>query len=130
MGNLKKKLPLFPPSPPFVPPSVPTAGLLKQFIRELPAPLLTFEYLEAFVQVDGKNSSIPPSLSLPSSFPPPPPPLPAGLLKQFIRELPAPLLTFEYLEAFIQVRVRVAHNKFPRKVQYCQKYSLSFSYEK
>ncbi len=30
-------------------------GLLKQFIRELPAPLLTFEYLEAFVQVDGKR---------------------------------------------------------------------------
>ena len=30
------------------------AGLLKQFIRELPTPLLSFEYLEAFAQVDSK----------------------------------------------------------------------------
>ncbi len=33
------------------------AGLLKQFIRELPAPLLTFEYLEAFAAIEG-NSTI------------------------------------------------------------------------
>lgn len=28
------------------------AGLMKQFIRELPAPLLTVEYLDAFAQVE------------------------------------------------------------------------------
>ena len=28
------------------------AGLLKQFLRDLPAPLLTYEYLDAFAQVE------------------------------------------------------------------------------
>ena len=28
------------------------AGLLKQFLRDLPIPLLTYEYLEAFAQVE------------------------------------------------------------------------------
>jgi hypothetical protein len=30
------------------------AGLLKQFLRELPNPLLTYEYLEAFRQVESE----------------------------------------------------------------------------
>ena len=30
------------------------AGLLKQFIRELPAPLLTFQFIDAFIQVDSE----------------------------------------------------------------------------
>ncbi len=32
------------------------ASLLKQFLRELPVPLLTHEYLEAFAQVESKRN--------------------------------------------------------------------------
>lgn len=31
------------------------AGLLKLFLRELPAPLLTLERVDAFIQVDSKS---------------------------------------------------------------------------
>ena len=31
------------------------AGLLKQLIRELPIPLLTFDYLDAFAQIDSTS---------------------------------------------------------------------------
>jgi len=34
------------------------ATLLKQFLRELPTPLLTFEYLDAFAQVNSKLHKI------------------------------------------------------------------------
>ena len=30
------------------------AGLLKQMLRELPIPLLSFDYLDAFAQIDSK----------------------------------------------------------------------------
>ena len=30
------------------------AALLKQFIRELPVPLLTFKYLDTFAQIESK----------------------------------------------------------------------------
>ena len=33
------------------------AGLLKQLIRELPIPLLTFDYLDAFAQIDSTSSN-------------------------------------------------------------------------
>ena len=34
------------------------AGLLKQFLRELPIPLLTFEYLEVFARVERKYTEM------------------------------------------------------------------------
>ena len=34
------------------------AGLLKQFLRELPVPLLTLDYLDAFAQVDSKYHTL------------------------------------------------------------------------
>ena len=39
------------------------AGLLKQFLRELPVPLLTLDYLEAFAQVESKETRSAQSIS-------------------------------------------------------------------
>ena len=34
------------------------AALMKQFLRELPSPLLTDEYIEAFAQVESKKTAL------------------------------------------------------------------------